>query len=128
MFNIIWISEFNKYLIENKINLDIYDYIDYIADSVGHNFNNNFIKYLLKLDQLNTSNADLEKNKFCISSYEFELLHITKDKDIKNIIKKAQLKLNRDYIIVNKKKDFYISFQKIKKYIIYIHMHIKCVY
>ena len=53
MFNIIWISKFNKYLIENKINLDIYDYI---ADSVGHNFNNNFIKYLLKLDQLNTSN------------------------------------------------------------------------
>jgi hypothetical protein len=120
MLNIIWISKFNEYLIKNNINLDMYDYIDYIADKVGHNFNNNFIKYLLKLDQMNSNNTDLENNKYCISSYEFDLLHIKKDKDIKKILKKTNLKINRDYIIKYHNKRFLYFFNK-KKKIFYLH-------
>ena len=81
MYNIIWISQYNEYLIKNNINLDLYDYIDYIVDSVGGNFNSGFIKYLLKLDITNISDQDNVNNKFCISSHEFSILNINNNKD-----------------------------------------------
>lgn len=119
MNNIIWISQYNDYLIKNNINLDLYDYIDYIVDSVGGNFNSGFIKYLLKLDITNVSDQDNVNNKFCISSHEFSILNINNNKDIKKIIKKSQLKLNRDYII--KKITKKILFFKKTKIIYYLH-------
>ena len=119
MNNIIWISEYNQYLIKNNINLDIYDYIDFIADKVGGNFNNGFIKYLLKLDISNISDNDNINNKYCITSNEFTILNIKKTKDIEKLIKKTNLKLNRDYII--KKKYKKILFFNKKKSMYYLH-------
>jgi len=119
MYNIIWISQYNEYLIKNNINLDLYDYIDFIADKVGGNFNNAFLKYLLKLDIMNVNENDNINNKYCISSNEFNILNIKKNKDIKKIIKKSNLKLNRDYIIKEYKKKILIFTKKKKCY--YLH-------
>ena len=120
MNNIIWISEYNQYLIKNNINLDIYDYIDYIADKVGGNCNNGFIKYLLKLDISNISDNDNLNNRYCITSNEFSILKIKNNKDIKKLIKKTNLVMNRDYIIKIHKKKFLNIFEKTKiKY--YLH-------
>ena len=120
MNNIIWISEYNQYLIKNNINLDIYDYIDYIADKVGGNCNNGFIKYLLKLDISNISDKDNLNNRYCITSNEFSILKIKNNKDIKKLIKKTNLVMNRDYIIKIHKKKFLNIFEKTKiKY--YLH-------
>ena len=119
MNNIIWISQYNEYLIKNKINLDIYDYIDFIADKVGGNFNNGFLKYLLKLDITNVSDNDNINNKYCISSNEFSIINIKKNKDIKKLINKSNLRIDRDYIVKKKTKKF-LLFTK-KKIMYYLH-------
>lgn len=115
MYNIIWISNYNEYLIKNNINLDLYDYIDFIADKVGGNFNNAFLKYLLKLDITNVTDDDNINNKYCISANEFQLLKIKKNKNIKKLIKKSNLEVNRDYIIKKYTKKYLIFFTKTKK-------------
>jgi hypothetical protein len=119
MNNIIWISQYNEYLIEKNINLDLYDYIDFIGDRIGGNFNSGFLKYLLKLDITNVSENDNINNKFCISSNEFSILNMNKNKDIKKLINKSNLQLNRDYIIKKKIKKLLLFTKKKEKYFLH---------
>lgn len=121
MFKIIWMSEYNDYLLKNNIHYNFIEYIDYISNCTNSQFNYNYIKYLYYLDSLN--NLD---NNFCITTDEFKILNITKESQILNLINKCNLSRNRDYKIQYNYKKKYFLLRK-KKYFYYNHMHLKCV-